>query len=274
MRLTPHNRLIILTLACALPVAILAQTERGDAQSAARSFPGLLRAHEVKVSARVPGMLSEVKVAFGDEVEAKATLGVVNKDLQSSRVELMDARVKQREAELAAAEAERDAAVSNKKREERSRTSSDADKEVAATAALRAEALYQAATAIHEGAEAELRGAQALLDQHDIVTPVSGTVTEVFRRPGESVAGTASDVIFVVAERDVLWVEVLVPIEIQGIKKDSPAWVLPMGNAKEIPAKVTGVIEALGVTGEYRVRVEFSTEDRSVRSGLDCTVRF
>ena len=120
----------------------------------------------------------------------------------------------------------------------------------------------------------ELLQAEAALEQKTIRSPISGIVVERFKSGGEYVDDKP---LVRLANIDVLYVEILAPVELFGLIESgmsvSVSMVPEHFGTKQ--AKVTLVDQvADAASGTFRVRLELENKDREVPAGLSCLATF
>ena len=204
---------------------------------------------KVEISGAVSGILDEVLVDRGDQVETGQVLARLQSGLEQAQLDLARARL-----------------------------------EFATRKVQRNEELYRKQMiSIHEKDEMEtellllqleLREIEELLALRTIKSPLSGVVVERLRAPGELVQ---EDVILVLAQIDPLRVELVIPSRFWGrIQQGESAqveWEAPVGGSH--PAQVTVVDPVVdAASGTLGVRLELANPDHRLPAGTKCWVRF
>lgn len=125
-------------------------------------------------------------------------------------------------------------------------------------------------------AELEVQRAEATLARRLIVSPIDGTVMQMYKRAGEYVD---SDPIYQIAQLDPLNVEVIVPIEYLGnlstgmvaaITIDVPGFENQVLSAEV--RRIDAVADAASAT--YGVRLVLENPDMKIPSGVRCQIDF
>jgi HlyD family secretion protein len=150
-------------LAAAAAVLILACGLAGCNEQGPPTFQGWVEAYLVFVGPDEAGRVEVLNVREGDKIEARAPLFAVDVDLQRADVMQNEATVKN--AQLAYERAQK----------------------LVKSAAGTERTLEEAEAALRT-AQARLNSAQTRLDRRKMASPVTGTVQQVYFRPGEVVA--------------------------------------------------------------------------------------
>jgi membrane fusion protein, multidrug efflux system len=229
---------------------MLALSLAGALQAQVAPHDGLIEPHEVvQISSQVPGILAEVMVERGDQVEAGQILARLQDGLERIALDLARAKVDfsgrraARHEELVESQL---VSVSTK---------DELDTE----------------TRINELQAADAAERLAL---RTVVSPVRGVVTERFRAPGEYVG---QEPIVTIACLDPLNVEVIVPVERLGsIRKGMRAEVRPAPPVTGVYAGKVVIVDRVidAASGTFRVRVELPNHDYSLPAGVKCQVSF
>jgi len=203
----------------------------------------------VNVSSPVAGLLDEVSVERGDQVNQGQVIASLKSDVEQAAVELSRARAEYGQRKM----------VRNKDLIEQKLISPSEMDELVTENIV---------------AELELKQAEAVLKQRTIKSPISGVVVDRFLSAGEFVQ---SEPILKIAKLNPLNVEVIVPVSRFGnIHKGMNAVVQPQElvnrkfNAKVVI--VDGVIDAASST--IGVRLELPNPDYLIPAGLKCAVTF
>lgn len=122
----------------------------------------------------------------------------------------------------------------------------------------------------------EVERAKAVLERREIVTPVSGSVTQRYLSAGEYVD---SEPVYQIAQLDPLHVEVIVPIDYLGILETgttaSVTLDVPGFRDGAFPADVRRIDSvADAASGTYGVRLVMDNPDLSIPSGVRCRIDF
>ncbi len=125
-------------------------------------------------------------------------------------------------------------------------------------------------------AKLELERAKANLNRRYIVAPISGTIMQRYRNPGEFVD---SDPVYQIAQLNPLHIEVLLPISELGtvsvgsrvdIKLDVPGFTDNSFRGKV--RRIDSVADA--ASGTYGIRVELENPELTIPSGVRCQADF
>jgi multidrug efflux system membrane fusion protein len=223
---------------------------------------GALAAFEnVRISARVTGVVDRLLVAEGDRVEA----GQVVAEIEAERFRIALAVAEAQLARAVAAHA--DATRTLARREELFTAQVVSEDEVGRER-------LQAALAGADRAAAEAAVAKARLDLRDaqVTAPIAGTVQARMVETGAAVMpGTG---LAVLVRRDPLLVRFSVPVEdAAGLAAGMPCTVRVRGGRDAAPAVIVLVAEAADA-GSRQVPVTAKVEDpgRTLRPGAFCTV--
>ena len=121
-------------------------------------------------------------------------------------------------------------------------------------------------------AKLEVERAKATLNRRNIVAPISGSVTQRYKNPGEFVD---SDPVFQISQLNPLHVEVLLPISELGtvavgsradIKLDVPGFTNEVFEGTVL--RIDSVSDA--ASGTYGVRIELENPELKIPSGVRC----
>ena len=128
----------------------------------------------------------------------------------------------------------------------------------------------------HRLASLEVERLRVLLKRRQIMTPVSGSVTQRYKTAGEYVD---SDPVYQISQLDPLHVEVIVPVEYLG-QLDTGA---KAGVTLQVPGFESQVLTAVvdridsvadAASGTYGVRLKLDNPDLSIPSGVRCMIDF
>jgi RND family efflux transporter MFP subunit len=250
-------------------------------QSLPADFDCTIEARQVlELRSPIEGLIERVNVDRGDLVKKGQELIV------------LDSAVERAQGAIAKQRAEMDGAIrSGESRVEFSSNKHDRAEELHRQKFVSAEARDQAATE-RKLAEAELRDARdnrVLADleykrQNEIIrlktvrSPINGVVIERILNPGElAEAGVGRKPILKLAEIDVLYVEVMLPVDAYGqIKRGMEVEVTP-----EIPAgthhrATVKVIDRMldAASGTFGVRLELPNQQHKLPAGIRCKANF
>src|SRR5262245_15016497 len=215
----------------------------------APAYPSTLYVeHDVRVTARQPGVIEAVLVDRGAAVKSGQALARVETDTATQTLTLAEA-----DARLARAERDRLAPLAEQK-------------------IVSAQDLERAQTAL-DRAEARVSLARTELAQCTVVAPFTGTVLERWAVVGQRVTDDAdSPPLFRVAAREPLRARVVLPEAVLGtLRRGSTARIEPGG----VSARVVFIGAAVDpVSGTAPVIVELSSGGSSLRLGSAVSVRF
>ncbi len=221
-----------------------------DDARAKEMYDCLLEPHMlVNVSSASSGVIEEILVDRGDEVEVDDVVARLQSDVEERTVELARAR----------------AALSRKKY-------------------LRSEELYKEKfISQHEKeelatenqiAQLELKQALQAFNRRTIRSPIKGVVVERFMSPGEFIEGGK---VLKIAQIDPLNVEVVVPVSMLGvISKGLRAEVYPEVPVGAVYIAIVSVLDRVvdAASGTMGVRLELPNADHEIPAGLKCKTRF
>ncbi len=156
------TRLLALSVVAAIGLAVAALAYLRE-QPTSREFQGWVEAYFIYVSPDETGRVETLSVREGDAVTVGAPLFALDADLQRAAV------------------AENEAAVANAK------ITFQRAQELLKRA-VGSQKVFDDAEAVLRSAEARLNSARTRLDRRKVVSPVAGTVQEVYFRVGEMVA--------------------------------------------------------------------------------------
>jgi HlyD family secretion protein len=151
-------------IAAALVLAFVALTFTSRKESKEPTYQGWMEAELIFVSPDENGRIEQESVREGDRVEAGAPLFTLDSDLQNADLQMQEASLKNAQQAYDRAQA------------------------LLKTAAGTQKALEDAEAALRT-AQARLNSSQTRLSRRKMASPVSGTVEQVYFRPGEMVLG-------------------------------------------------------------------------------------
>lgn len=264
-----HTQIGVGAILLLLPVMAVAEQST--------DFDCLIEAHmEVELSTQVDGILEQVLLEPGDQVEpeqivAKLKSGVVQATLDYAKARAgMTADISQQETNLGYGR--RNEHRITELHQKNVVSMSEIDR-VRTESAL---ARFKLAAAKENKNLAELEMARAIenLNQHTIRSPIKGVVVERYLNPGESVEDQP---IVKLAQIDPLQVVVVMPISQFGkIQRGQQAMVYPEaafgGEYQSIVSNIDPVFHA--ASGTFRVRLALPNPEYRLTSGLKCRVQF
>jgi len=232
----------------------------------------------VELGAAVPGQLAEVTFDRSDFVSEGTVMGTLESSVESTVVQIAEqiagAETGVQLRELSAAFGYRTKRRNQVLVESKSISAQSMDQVTTETRI--AELQLKQERESKALAELELARAEATLNRRRIVSPISGTVTQRYRNPGEFVD---SDPVFQIAQLDPLHIEVLLPISELGtvtvgsradIKLDVPGF---SDEAFEgTVRRIDSVADA--ASGTYGIRVELENPELKIPSGVRCQADF
>jgi macrolide-specific efflux system membrane fusion protein len=184
--------------------AIVEPAVRGDVEELVTALGSLIPLKSVDVGAQVSGQLDKLSVQIGDEVKQGQKLAEIEAAVTSAKVDAGTAQVASLRAQLAERESQLALTTSQAGRQERlmadNATSQDAYD--SAQAAMRtAEAQIKSTTADITRAQSTLKADQALLGYSNIFAPMSGIVTAIPAKQGQTLnANQTAPLILTIAD--------------------------------------------------------------------------
>lgn len=230
----------------------------------------------VDVASGVSGRVDEVNVERGDRVEAGQLVAALDSGVEQANLVLARARA-ELEADIHLRQVRLDFEERNRQRTERlhsNRVVSARERDEAKTDAVLASWQLRQAIDNQHLAQLELDRAEQVLKRRQVHSPIGGVVVERFKWPGEYVE---EDAIVRVARLDPLWVEVVVPVALNGkISKNMLAEVITETDSDQYHEARVTVIDPMGdaASGTFRVRLELPNPDLALFGGVKCKARF
>ncbi len=230
----------------------------------------------VEVGSALTAVVESVSVERSDFVAEGQVLAQLEASSERATLVVASARANM-DGELQASRARMDLGGRKQQRADQlfeSRALSADVRDEIRTEAEVAKAVVQEAREQKELMELEHEEAFARLNEHTILSPVSGVVVDRLKSPGEVVK---EETIVVVAQIDPLRVEVILPAAAFGsVRAGMRAEIVPeLPNAGVQVASVTIVDRVVDATsGTFGVRLELPNADQAVPSGLRCRARF
>lgn len=211
---------------------------------------GLLEPSEtIEISSQVPGVIDEMLVERGDQVQSGQVIAKLKSGVEGAAVALAQARV-----EFGERKSKRNEELSQKKL-----ISSHETDEIETELKI---------------ARLELREAEERLTLRVIRSPIDGVVVARKLGPGEYVG---ENPILTIARIDPLYVEVIAPAQLFGkIRTGANARVRPEGPlGGSHPARVIVVDRVIdAASGTFGIRLELPNKERLLPAGLMCRVNF
>lgn len=189
----------------------------------------------VDVGAQVSGQLEQLHVEVGDFVEAGNLLAEIDATVLEARLDGVRAQLRFQQAQLRERQASLDLALINLNRQQRLLADNATSEELvqSAEATARAEAArLDAVQAQIEQTESSLRADEANLNYTRIFAPMSGTVTSIAARRGQTLnAAQTTPTILTIADLSVMRVEAQVSeADISRLRDEMPVYFTTLGN--------------------------------------------
>ncbi|RUO18085.1 efflux RND transporter periplasmic adaptor subunit [Aliidiomarina haloalkalitolerans] len=189
----------------------------------------------VDVGAQVSGQLERLHVEVGDYVEAGTLLAEIDATVLEARLDGVRAQLKFQQAQLRERQASLDLALINLNRQQRLLVDNATSEELvqSAEATARGEAArLDAVKAQIEQTESSLRADEANLNYTRIFAPMSGTVTSIPARRGQTLnAAQTTPTILTIADLSVMRVEAQVSeADISRLRDEMPVYFTTLGN--------------------------------------------
>jgi membrane fusion protein, macrolide-specific efflux system len=208
---------------------------RGDVEEVVTALGSLTPLKFVDVGAQVSGQLQNLLVQIGDNVEQGQKLAEIEAAVTSARVGAGNAQVLSLQAQLAEREANLALVTAQAGRQERlmAENATSQDAYDSAQAAMRsAEAQVKATTAEITRAQSTLKADQALLGYSIIYAPMSGTVTAIPAKQGQTLnANQSAPLILTIADLSTMTVSTQVSeADISKLKVGMDAYFTTLGS--------------------------------------------
>lgn len=230
-----------------------------------------------KVSAAASGIIAQVLVERGDLVKEGQVVARLETAVEQAALELAKARA-DNDLQIQSSRIRADFSRKKAGRLEKLRpnnTVSEATYDEAVAESMVAEANLREAEANQKIAIADMKRAQAQLDQRFVRSPISGVVVERSLSAGEY--RNEQSHIVTIAQIDVLNVEVFVPIAYYGqMHVNSRAEVMPESPVGGQYAATVIVVDRVldAASGTFGVRLALPNAGYQLPGGLRCKVRF
>ena len=270
--------LALAVVALGVSRAALAAPDPAGPRVETETFDCLINASDhVELGAPEAGLLRSVWVSRGDHVRLGQPIAELSSEVEKAQVDV--ARINaESDVELRSAEAKREFAAKRLSRLQslgKSKLAPQKELEEAESDAAVAEEAVRDAVLNHAAAEADLRRAEALLAQRQILSPFDGVVVERHLSPGAYVNDQST--IATLANIDTLHVEVYIPVAYYGqIHRGDMATVFPdqpLGGRYEAQVVIVDpVIDA--ASGTFGVRLLLENGGWQVPAGLRCRAAF
>lgn len=189
----------------------------------------------VDVGAQVSGQLERIHVEVGDFVEQGDLLAEIDATVLEARLDGVRAQLRFQQAQMRERQASLDLALINLNRQQRLLADNATSEELvqSAEATARAEAArLDAVQAQIEQTESSLRADEANLNYTRIFAPMSGTVTSIVARRGQTLnAAQTTPTILTIADLSVMRVEAQVSeADISRLRDEMPVYFTTLGN--------------------------------------------
>lgn len=232
----------------------------------------------VELGAAVPGQLAHVTFDRSDYVQAGTVMGSLESKVEEAAVQIAG-QIAGADTALQLRQLSASFGIRTEQRNEEllaSRTISQQNMDQVATETRIAELQVTQEREARALARLDLARTQANLDRRLIVAPISGSITQRYRHPGEFVD---SDPVYQIAQLNPLHIEALLPIEELGtvsvgslvdIHLSVPGF--NNGSYEGVVRRIDAVADA--ASGTYGVRVELDNPDLTIPSGIRCVADF
>ncbi len=237
----------------------------------------------VDVGTQVSGQLKKIYVQIGDAVQKGQLVAEIDPRVYQSQVEATEAHIASLKAQLAQQRAAAVLAEQNLTRNQNliktDAVSRQALEETQSQAAV-AEAQVQSIAAQIKESESNLKGIQTNLGFTKIYAPMSGTVTTMPAREGQTLnANQTAPVVLQVANLDLMTVRAQVAeADVPRLKEGMPAYFTTLGNnERRWQGKVRQIQPAPEVVNDvvlYDVLIDVKNEGRQLRTGSTTQVFF
>ena len=266
----------------ALLALALAVTPVGDALAqadlASAEFDCLIEPRTVvQLSSAVTGVLNEVNVDRGDDVQAGQLVAKLASGVEESTVRLARAR-SENTVQIQSRAARLEFASDTEKRTEKlfsKNVVSGEQMRIASTERHLAELDLDEAEMDITMAKLQLRQALALLNQRVIISPIDGVVVERALSPGEFINEQSH--VVTIAEMGELNIEVFVPIVFyNAINIGMRGEVQPEKPVDGVYEATVSIVDKLfdPGSGTFGVQLLLSNTEHKLPAGLRCKVRF
>lgn len=237
----------------------------------------------VDVGTQVSGQLKKIYVQIGDTVKSGQLLAEIDPRVYQSQVEATEAHIGSLKAQLTQQKAAAVLAQQNLKRNQNliaaDAVSRQALEETQSQAAV-AEAQVQSLAAQIKESESNLKGIQTNLGFTKIYAPMSGTVTTMPAREGQTLnANQTAPLILQVANLDLMTVRAQVAeADVPRLREGMPAYFTTLGNSeRRWQGKVRQIQPAPEVVNDvvlYDVLIDVKNEGRLLMTGSTTQVFF
>jgi membrane fusion protein, macrolide-specific efflux system len=261
------------------PIAVT----RGTIEEVVTSQGKLEAKQYVDVGTQVSGQLKKIHVEIGDAVTKGQLVAEIDPRVYQAQVEANEAKIKSLEAQLNQQKAEASLAEENLKRNQSliaaDAISRQALQESESQAAVEKAQVASAAAQIQE-TESNLRASRTNLGFTKIYAPMSGTVTTMPAREGQTLnANQSTPTVLQVANLDVMTVRAQVAeADVTRLKEGMLAYFTTLGNSdRRWQGKVRQIQPAPQIVNDvvlYDVLIDVKNEGRKLMTGMTTQVFF
>jgi macrolide-specific efflux system membrane fusion protein len=256
---------------------------RGTIEEVVTSQGKLEAKQYVDVGTQVSGQLKKIHVEIGDTVKQGQLLAEIDPRVYQAQVEANEARISSLKAQLNQQKAELMLAEQNLKRNQNlialNAVSQQVLQESESQAAV-ARAQVDSIAAQIEETESNLRGNRTNLSFTKIYAPMSGTVTTLPAREGQTLnANQTAPTVLQVANLDTMTVRAQVAeADVTRLKEGMPVYFATLGNSdRRWQGKVRQILPSPQIVNDvvlYDVLIDVKNEGRQLMSGMTTQVFF
>ncbi|MPZ43633.1 MAG: efflux RND transporter periplasmic adaptor subunit [Betaproteobacteria bacterium] len=234
----------------------------------------------IELRSPLEGLIDRMNVDRGDFVRKGQEVAVLDTSVEQIQAAIAKQR-SQMEGAVIAGKSRVEFSSSKARRIEelhRDKFMSEQARDEAATEKALAEAELRDASDNRMLAKLEYQRQQEIIRLKTIRSPIAGVVTERILHPGEfAEAGVGRKPLMKLAEIDVLYAEVLLPVEAYGqVQRGQSVAILP-----EVPAgtRLRATVKVVDIvldaaSGTFGVRLEMQNKDRKIPAGIRCKASF
>jgi membrane fusion protein, macrolide-specific efflux system len=215
---------------------IIATASRGDVEDVVTAVGNLQPLTSVDVGAQVSGQLTKISVLIGDDVKQGQLLAEIDSSVMSAKVEADNAQMQNLQAQLAEKQAGLALAQAQADRQTRlmndNATSQDAY-DSAQAGAKSAQAQVKSVQAQINQSQSALKADQATLSYSKIYAPMTGTVTAIPAKQGQTLnANQQAPTILTIADLSTMTVSTQVSeADVPKLRLGMDAYFTTLGNA-------------------------------------------
>jgi macrolide-specific efflux system membrane fusion protein len=260
------------------PIAVT----RGTIEEVVTSQGKLEAKQYVDVGTQVSGQLKKIHVEIGDAVTKGQLLAEIDPRVYQAQVEANEAHIGSLKAQLDQQKAELKLAEENLKRNQTliaaNAISQQALQESESQAAVEKAQVDSIVAQIQE-TESNLKGIRTNLGFTKIYAPMTGTVTTMPAREGQTLnANQTAPVVMQVANLDVMTVRAQVAeADVTRLKEGMPAYFTTLGSERRWQGKVRQIQPAPEIVNDvvlYDVLIDVKNERRQLMTGMTTQVFF